>query len=106
MNSIPVHYGRAPYYTGLILCTAEYSSTGEITNVTAKWEGEALSVLSKVLIDDLDPRWGKLDGDMLTICQYTLKVLAYYPAAQVYIALRIAPPMDETAPTTIDEIEF
>jgi len=93
MSSIPIQYGCVPldYWDGTIEFTSERSALGELINVTARWRGKDKIIISKPLMDDFDTRWAKLDGDILTACQFTLKVLAYFPDEQRYIAQRIYP---------------
>ena len=79
-------------------------------NPTAEWNGSGEHIaISKELLDQPpDPDYIKVEGNTVTICQYTLKLVAYYDNHGVgtYVARRIAPPMDEAAPTSIDELEF
>lgn len=100
MADIPVIRGSFPYeqerdITGMMRISETQDDEGNLVEMQATWSGNEKLLVSKPFLDDLDPRWAKRNGDMLTICQYTLKLLAYYPDEQLYIAQRIAPPLNE-----------
>jgi len=109
MADIPVIRGRLPYeqerdITGMVTVSETYDDEINVTGATATWQGGDKIQIYAPMLDNLNARYAAVNGDTFTVCQYTLKLLAYYPDEQIYIAQRIAPPMD--APTTIDEIEF
>jgi len=109
MADIPVIRGRLPYeqergITGMVTVSETYDDAGDVIDATAIWQGGDKIQIYAPMLDDLNARYAAVNGDILTGCQYTLKLLAYYPDEHLYIAQRIAPPLE--APTTIDEIEF
>ena len=77
-------------------------------NPVAVWRGTGAYVaISKELYDEHDSDVMTIKGNTVVVCQFKLELVAYYSGGGgTYIARRIAPPMDETTPTTIDEIPF
>jgi hypothetical protein len=77
-------------------------------NPIAKWIGASECVcISQELIEGADPYHLRIEGNTVYVRQFTLVLTAYYPyGGGLYIARRIAPPMEAHAPTTIEEIKF
>jgi hypothetical protein len=103
MIDVPIVYGRFPNEMDVADLTI-YRDRAEAT-----WEGDSeYLAISKELIEQCDPDVISIDGNIVIVRQFKLELVTYYNDHGVgtYLARRIAPPMDESAPTTIDEIVF
>lgn len=60
---------------GIIRFQARYSADGTTEAVVAQWEGGDIVGISAELLEQADPRFLSRMGDIIHICQYTVKIV-------------------------------
>lgn len=78
-----------PSRIGSIETCSECDQEGNVINVTGEWKGGDFLQMSYEFLESLDPRWGKREGNIITLLYFKMKIVDDDPYKGMVTALRV-----------------